>query len=121
MANILIADDNQPTRELANHILSAEGHNVIQAVDGGSAIKVINEHEIDCIIVDQYMPDDSGFNVAKHVQANGFQIPMVLITGHMASDLLFEAQKAGFVRILSKPFQAEELLKTVRAVLRIIE
>lgn len=116
---ILIADDNEPTRQLMASILGSSGYSTIQAIDGGSALKVLQEHVIACAIVDQYMEPMGGFEMAKYLKDNEIKPPpMVLVTAHETSDLLVQANDLGFSQVLKKPVAPNRLLMTVERLMK---
>ncbi|MEM6780613.1 MAG: response regulator [Pseudomonadota bacterium] len=117
---ILIVDDNEPTRALMSTVLTSVGYDTIQAIDGGSAIKVIQEHPVACAIVDQYMEPMGGFDMAKKMQDNNIAAPpMVLVTAHETTDLLTKGTELGFRQILQKPVEPNRLVMTVERMLKI--
>ena len=116
---ILIADDNEPTRNLMCGILEAENFKTVQAIDGGSALKVIQEQPVACAIVDQYMEPMGGFELAKRLRDEEMKAPpLVMMTAHETSDLLTQAHELGFAQILTKPVAPLRLVKTVQRLLR---
>lgn len=110
---ILVADDNEPARKLMAAILEKEGYEVMQAIHGAAAVKVAHEYNVICAVVDQYMEPKGGFDFARHVETFRLPIPMLLVTGHITSDLLEQARRAGFFQVLQKPITPERLVKTV--------
>lgn len=117
---VLIVDDNEPTRQLMASILSVGGFETLQAVDGGSAIKVIEEFDIACAIVDQYMEPMGGFELAKYLKDHEIKAPpMVLITAHETSDLLTKGLELGFQQIFQKPVVPNRLVMTVEKLVKI--
>lgn len=117
---ILIADDNEPTRAMMASVLTSIGYQVVQAVDGSSALKVVHDYPISLAILDQYMEPMGGFEFAKHVQAASDmpKFPMVMITAHETSDLLTKTQELGFFQIMQKPVQPNRLVMVVERALK---
>ena len=116
---ILSVDDNEPTRQMMAGILKSVGFETVQAIDGGSAVKVIKEHNIDCALVDQYMEPMGGFELAKHLRDNNIPAPpMVLITAHETSDLLSKGLELGFAQILQKPVVPNRLVTLVERLVK---
>lgn len=115
---ILIADDSQVSREFMANILIAAGFKVIQAIDGGSALKVIHEHPVTVAIIDHFMSPHGGFDFAKKVRIGKFNIPMIMITNEETSDLLIETTRHGISKYLRKPVEPKRLVETVQRTLR---
>ncbi len=111
---ILIVDDEAPIRELLRQNLSAEGYIVKEAKDGLEAIQQVKLELPDLVILDVTMPIMNGFDTAA-VLKNDLQtidIPILILS-------VVEDQKRGYAlgvdRYLTKPINAEELLKEVAA------
>lgn len=115
---ILVADDSELSREYIANILKPAGYRVIQAIDGGSALKVATEHFVDMAIIDHFMVPYGGFEFARKIQNEGLNLPLLLVTSEETSDLLIEAAKYGIGSYLRKPVDPQRLLTAVRRTLR---
>ncbi len=115
---ILVADDSAVSREYIANILIPAGYRVIQAIDGGSALKVVREHEVDLAIIDHYMQPYGGLEFAKEIVAADLGLPMLMVTQEETSDLLLELSRHGVHNLLKKPVDPKRLLKTIRRLLR---
>jgi tRNA(Arg) A34 adenosine deaminase TadA/CheY-like chemotaxis protein len=118
---ILIADDSQVSREFMSNTLKAAGYNVIQAIDGGSALKVIHEHPVKVAIIDHFMAPHGGFDFAREVKNGKFNLPMIMVTNEETSDLLIETTRHGIGKYLRKPVDPKRLVETVRRSLREVQ
>lgn len=116
--NILIAEDNEVSREMMAGILRAQSHNIYGAVDGDSAIDVIQEHDIDLALVDINMAPTGGFEFVKYLVAKGLKIPVVIITGDDSSDILLKANSLGVTQVIHKPVEPDRLIQTVHKILK---
>ena len=116
--NILIAEDNDISRELMAGILKTHGYNTISALDGTEAIQAVGEHAIDLALVDLNMEPKGGFEFVRHLIVHGIKIPVVIITADDSSDILMRAQELGVTRVMQKPVEPERLLKTAEQVLK---
>ena len=115
---ILIADDSEISREYIANILIPAGYRVIQAIDGGSAFKVVQEHNVSLAIIDHYMAPYGGLEFARGLRLNDIHIPMVMVTNEETSDLLVEITRNGISSYLKKPAEPARLLETVKRALR---
>ena len=116
--NILIAEDNDVSREMMAGVLRTHGFRVIGAIDGESAIKVVEERPVDLALVDINMSPTGGFEFVKHLVAKGLKIPVVIITGDDSADLLMEANALGVAQVIQKPVTPERLTQTVERILK---
>lgn len=117
---ILIADDDDVARAHMASILEGAGYKVLQAIDGGSARKVVNEHNISAAIIDHYMEPFGGLKFARDIRFDGFDVPLLLVTSEETSDLLLEATQAGFIGFLKKPVEPARLVKAAERMLRLV-
>lgn len=103
---ILLAEDDATLRRTLAKALSREGHRVIPAVDGTSALALVEAHldDLDVIVSDVMMPGVTGVEVVRRAQEWRRDLPALLISGYANEDL---TQLGGAVRFLSKPFDLE--------------
>lgn len=118
---ILIADDNKDDRLEMVKNLEAHGYRVIQAIDGGSARKVIHEHDVAAAIIDHFMAPYGGLEFARGARLDGIILPMMMVTSEETMDLLVESTHAGFMGYLKKPVAPERLAQAVQRMLRVHE
>lgn len=116
--NVLIVDDNEPTRQLLAGIVNGGGYNALLAADGDAAIKLAKENEISCALIDQYMEPMDGFVLAGNLNLEGSLFPMTMITANESNDLLVQARQHGFISIMMKPVDPDRLLKVVERMCR---
>lgn len=112
---ILVVDDERAIRNSLKEILSFEGYDVIDAVDGENAIKVIEEQSnIDCILCDIKMPKKDGIEVLEYVKQSRPELPIIMISGHGDIDTAVDAVKKGAYDFISKPPDLNRLLITIK-------
>lgn len=116
--NILIAEDNQVSREMMAKVLGARGFNILHAKDGDEAIAIIKKESVDIALVDINMAPTGGFEFVKFLVVRGLDVPVVVITGDDSSDLLTEASSLGVMRVLQKPVAPTRLTDTVVHILK---
>lgn len=115
---ILVVEDNDFVRMQICMFLTAEGYETIEAIDGKSALKQLND-EVDIAIVDVRMEPMNGFEFVRMIRGDEIKTPVVFVTGDENSDLLSEASKLNIAAVLKKPIQKERLIKTVSRTLSI--
>ncbi len=117
---ILIIDDEFPMRYLIEHQLRRQGFDVILAKDGPSGIKAAQMHLPDIIVLDAMMPGMDGFEVCAQVRSEPetTSIPIIFLTALETKEYKSRAYALGADDYLTKPFQADELLAHISAILR---
>ncbi|MEM7331513.1 MAG: response regulator [Chloroflexota bacterium] len=117
---ILIIDDEFPMRYLIEHQLRREGYDVNLAKDGPSGIKAAQMHQPDLIVLDAMMPGMDGFEVCNEIRNDPgtTQIPIIFLTALETKEYKSKAYEAGADDYLTKPFQSDELIAHVSAILR---
>src|ERR1700719_3005345 len=119
---ILVADDQEPNRELLSALLTAEGYQVICAEDGDEALRLIRSQEIDLALLDVVMPRRPGYTVCQITKSvpETRMIPIVLVTGLNRPDDRVDGAECGADEFLSKPVNNKrELLARVHSLLRL--
>ena len=116
--NILIAEDNDVSREMMAGVLRNQGYRIYGAIDGESAIKVVEDRPIDLAFVDVNMTPRGGFEFVKYLVVKGINLPVILVTANDSSDLLMEATALGVQRIIQKPVQPELLIQIAQRLLK---
>lgn len=115
--SILVVDDEPGVRELACHLLTDLGYNVVSAEDGHQAIKILQDPDIplDLLFTDVVMPGGiDGFEVAKIALAERPAMPVIFTTGH-AEVALKELRKdlAQKIKVIGKPYRIGDLSQMV--------
>ncbi|MGH1398729.1 MAG: response regulator [Alphaproteobacteria bacterium] len=116
--NILIAEDNDVSRNMMAGIMKTAGYTALEAVDGGEAIEQCMEHRVDMAFVDINMAPQGGFEFIKHLVSKGKDIPVVIVTGDESSDILLEAQNFGVRHVIQKPVKPDTLLRVAERILK---
>jgi two-component system KDP operon response regulator KdpE len=115
--NILVVDDEAPMRKLLSNNLKASGYAVRLAMDGSEALKLIEEHPFDLLLLDINMPGPNGLQVLEVVRRTE-ELPVLVVSGRGRERDKVEALDLGADDYLSKPFGIAELLARVKALLR---
>jgi two-component system, cell cycle response regulator CpdR len=113
---ILLADDDNGTRELVNRALKSDGHTVEAVGDGTAAVERIEGASYDLLIADVDMPGYDGISVAKRARETLAGIGIILISAHEA-ELSRASQVSGAkVEVLTKPFSLDALRSVIAKV-----
>lgn len=115
---ILIAEDDTEIRMALERILGYEGYATRSVGDGAAALEAIQDHRPDVIVLDVMMPYVDGLTVCRRLREHGDRTPVLMLTArHELSDRV-EGLDAGADDYVAKPFELEELLARLRALLR---
>jgi len=120
---ILIADDNQPNRELLEAYLSDIDCETAHAVDGQDTLAKIKTFQPNLLLLDVMMPKLSGFEVCQKLKADTAtrKIMILMVTALNEAGDIERAVKAGTDDFLSKPVNKYELIKRVNNMLRVMD
>jgi two-component system alkaline phosphatase synthesis response regulator PhoP len=118
---ILIADDNQPNRELLEAYLSEIECDIDHAADGQETLGKVKSFQPDLILLDVMMPKLSGFEVCQKLKADKVttKIMVLMVTALNEAGDIERAVQAGTDDFLSKPVNKTELLKRVQNMLKL--
>lgn len=120
MATILIVDDDVQFRAGVRRILAAEGHDIEEAGDGRLALERCRELPPDLVLLDIYMPDIDGVEAMYQLSQSHPDLRVIAVSGggQLGKESALDVMRAlGAVRVLTKPFEREELLGLVDEVL----
>jgi len=117
-ARILLADDDRAIRDALTRALSLEGYEVVQASDGAQALVQVEASRPDVAILDVMMPNVDGLTVCRVIRAERNRLPILMLTARTETQDRVAGLDAGADDYLAKPFDLEELLARVRALLR---
>ena len=119
MPHILIVEDDVEFRKMLVAVLLQEGHTIVEAGDGKSAVRWLSTHVFDLVISDVHMPETDGLEMIMKLHDARNPTPVIAMTGgHMQSDLYLKVAKSlGARRVLEKPFKLAELTTCIRDVL----
>jgi len=111
----LIVDDTIRNIELLQILLEGVGYQVITAIGGRQALKLISDSKVDLILLDLRMPEMDGFEVLDCMNNNGtkLDIPVIMVSGHFRKENVDLALSKGAKDFAPKPFIFDELMRKV--------
>ena len=117
---ILVVDDEQPLREALERALKVENYEVETLENGALALERMKNagNEIDAIVLDVLMPGIDGLEVCRRLRAAGDKTPVLMLTARVEVEDRVAGLDAGADDYVPKPFDLEELLARLRALLR---
>src|SRR3954469_22076723 len=115
---VLVADDDRAVREALERALQLHGYEVALASDGDTALTAVDSRTPDALVLDVMMPGLAGLDVTRRLRRQGNRVPILLLTARDAVGDRVEGLDAGADDYLPKPFDLDELLARLRALLR---
>jgi two-component system KDP operon response regulator KdpE len=117
--HVLVLDDAPANRTLLRNLLAAEGHTIMEAADGKTALALLkNSPAIDVLLLELSLPDIDGFSVIRELRALNSSIAIIVVSKRSEEGAIVEALDWGADDYLKKPFGTQELFARIRASLR---
>lgn len=115
-SSIMIVDDKAENLDHLEQLLDRFGFEILVALDGGSALNMIKEHQPDIILLDVLMPGMDGFEVCRRLKADiaTKDIPVILMTDLSESVNKITGIELGAADYITKPFQEQEVLTRIK-------
>jgi DNA-binding response OmpR family regulator len=113
MSKLLIVDDEIDIREFAKRFFVKRGIEVLTASGGIEAIKIIDEHKPDLVLLDVQMEEINGIEVLKRLRDDKNDVNVIMVTGAEDPSIINEANDLGVKGYVHKPLVLEELEKIV--------
>jgi len=118
--SVLIVDDDPAIRSIMSMVLKSAGYEVVCAVDGQEALKILGDGNFDLVITDMLMPGSDGLELLFAIKKNRPALRVLVMSGGGmigVGDYLKVAKKLGAHEVLEKPFTGETLLAAVAKLL----
>jgi adenylate cyclase len=105
-SQVLVVDDNAATRDVLARRLTREGHQVVTAANGASALELVATQEFDLVLLDLIMPEMNGFEVLRRLKATEHtsHVPVIVISALDELDSVVRCIESGAEDYLTKPF-----------------
>lgn len=114
VANILVTDDEKSIRNSLREVLEFEEYRVLESESGKETLEILEQESVDLILLDIKMKGMDGMEVLKKLNDKGYQLPVIMISGHGNIEVAVEATKLGAFDFVEKPPDLNRLLVTVR-------
>ncbi len=118
MARVMVVDDEPRIRTYLNRSLSAQGHSVVEACDGVSALEQLALADVDLVLLDLSMPRCGGLGVLKALESRDDAPPVIVLSAVTDVSARIQALDRGALDVVAKPFSAPELAARIRRHLR---
>jgi two-component system response regulator AtoC len=117
-ARVLVADDDRTIRRNLVLLLEAEGYRTLEAADGDAALTHIRTEAPDAVLLDLKMPGRNGLEVLRELGSALSDLPVIVVTALGGSNAAIEAMRLGAYDYLTKPFDLDEVLLTLKRALK---
>jgi DNA-binding response OmpR family regulator len=117
-ATVLLVEDHDDLAATIGAWLEDAGFACDYAADGSIALNLVTEHEYDAIVLDLMLPRVNGIRVAEKLRDDGVATPILMLTARDQLDDKIEGFNAGADDYVVKPFETEELIARLRALIR---
>ncbi|SKA85481.1 DNA-binding response regulator, OmpR family, contains REC and winged-helix (wHTH) domain [Prosthecobacter debontii] len=115
---ILIAEDDNNTREALREVLSMEGYDTVTASDGLQAVDFFRATRPDFVCLDVMMPGQNGYEVCKQIRKMDENVPILFITAKAEEIDTVLGLELGADDYMTKPFGVKEIIARIRAIMR---
>jgi DNA-binding NtrC family response regulator len=116
--NILVVDDDAIVIKSCRRILEAEGFEVSTVPSADKALEALKNYDFDILLIDVKMPEHDGMYLMREIKRNWPEIPTIVMSGYPTPETIAEVLKLGATLFIPKPFRPDELIKSVRQVLK---
>ena len=118
MFQILVVDDDVSFRKHLQTVLTQRGYNVLDAGNGTSALRLMEAHHVDLILINVSVPNMDGYALTRTLRENGMDIPILMISDTGSP----EDKRLGFISgtddFMTRPLDEEEMILRIAALLR---
>jgi len=118
MLRILVVEDDLNIRKLMEAILREERYETISAQDAEEALDILDRNHIDLMITDIMMPGMDGYTLTKQLRNAGYDFPILMVTARESVNDKRTGFLVGTDDYMVKPFDEEEMILRVKALLR---
>jgi len=115
---ILLVEDDQNFGDVLRSYLEMHDYDVTLATDGVLGLEAFKKSNYDLCVFDVMMPRKDGFTLAREIRERNQEVPIIFLTAKTMKDDVLQGFKIGADDYISKPFNSEELLYRIQAVLK---
>jgi DNA-binding NtrC family response regulator len=115
---ILVVDDDAIVIKSCRRILEAEGFEVSSVPGADQALEAIRTSDFDLLLIDVKMPKHDGMYLMREIKKNWPEIPTIIMSGYPTPETIAEVLRLGATLFIPKPFRPDELVKSIRQVLK---
>ncbi len=113
-ASVLVVDDESSIRDSLRMTLEFEGYRVETAATGIEALQIARDRPPDAILLDLRMPEMDGLETFRQLRERGYDMPVLVVSGHADVPTAVEATRRGAFDFFEKPFERDRVLLSLR-------
>ena len=113
---ILVIDDSRAMRRIVTRSIGQAGHSdhdILEAENGRDALALIHGDAPDLVLSDWHMPEMSGIELLRELNAAGVEVPFGFVTANVTRDMVAQAEAAGAIFLLARPFTPEDMAEVL--------
>ncbi|HET6379821.1 MAG TPA: sigma-54 dependent transcriptional regulator [candidate division Zixibacteria bacterium] len=114
--SVLVVDDDSQIRSLLSDLLKSNGYQVVEAKTGAEAVAAVEKQRPDLVMMDIKLPDMDGLDVLKQMKRERPELEIIVMTAFGGSSSAIRAMEHGAYDYVTKPFDIDDLLATLRRV-----
>jgi CheY-like chemotaxis protein len=113
---VLVAEDEDVARRLVSRLLENEGYRILEARDGGEALRMARQASphLHLVVADVVMPGMDGWELGRRLAVDCPGVPVLYMSAFPRTDIFHRGAASDSVPFIEKPFQSEVFLETVR-------
>lgn len=116
---ILVVDDDSIVLDSCQRILEAEGFEVSLVSNAEGALEAVEREDFALLVVDVKMPKRDGMYLMQEIKKQRPEIPIIVMSGYPTDETVADGVRMGAAQFIPKPFTPDELLRSVRQVLKL--
>ncbi|MFW5792614.1 MAG: response regulator, partial [Desulfohalobiaceae bacterium] len=114
---ILVVDDEEDIRAVADDLFTSYGYTVLLADTGEKALEVLEKEKVDLVLLDLGMPGMGGQRCLEEIVKTGPETRVIIASGYTTHDIVKNPAAHGAKACISKPYRLDQILSLVRQVL----
>ena len=119
MLRVVVADDSRVMRQIVVRTLRQAGYDwdITEAADGAEAFAIARAEQPDLVLSDWNMPNMTGIELLRALRAEGDDVPFGFVTSEGSAEMREQADAAGALFLVAKPFNADSFREVIEPVL----
>ena len=111
---VLLVDDEKDFLESLSDRMRTRGMDVSTSTSAGEALRLMDEHAYDAVVLDLMMPEMDGLEALKAIKENRPEVQVILLTGYATVEKGIEAMKLGAMDFIEKPADLQVLIQKIK-------